>query len=105
MLMCVCCTSMGCVLVFDRSPARTPNGDLVDNGCTSHYAATVVDVLAGTASLAGGVLGFGLSELAEGFVAAGIIGIAGAVLHYASAASNDVAECKRAKWLGKGPDR
>ena len=91
----------GCVWIFDRPPGRTGDGTLVDNGCTSHYNATVADAFAGTLSLVGGGLGLLAGQngrfFEEGFTSIGVVGIAGALMHYFSAASNDVAECKRAK--------
>ena len=110
LLAAACALSQGCVWAFDVKPGvrseYTREGYVVD-ACTPHEAAAVFDVVFGTASLAGGVAGFIFGSVfgdsAEGesaafiFNTAGVIGVAGAVLHYVSAGSTEAAQCREAR--------
>ena len=97
------CSSVGCVWIFDRPPGTRISPTTGEDLCTRHYGATVADAVFGTLSLTGGVFGLGLADMLDDggggggrdlFFGVGLIGLAGAAMHYASAGSNDVAECR-----------
>jgi hypothetical protein len=89
---------VGCVALFDVPPGKLyetgPDGRPRD-ACTDHDAAIAGDILLGTLALAGGLLGFGLADDFEGFAGVGIVGVGGAIGHYASAGSSKSDRCRR----------
>ena len=102
-----------CVAVLNVPPRdEIQGGDVRGGNCTDGYGAVVVDVVIGTVLLGGGVTGAATAVFAasqggresEFVTSLGVmgasIGIAGALLHYFSAASNDVSECRREKKQG-----
>lgn len=89
-----------CVALFDVPPGRVyevgPDGRQRD-ACTDHHAGAAFDVILGTLALAGGLLGFGLSPHIEGFAGVGIVGVGGAIGHFASAGSSQVKRCQKVR--------